>query len=71
MPSVSKLRHCFVHAGRYLELDIYPHIGRAVLEVETDEAGPIDTPSFLHVLREVTHEPAFSNREMALAAARG
>lgn len=69
---VRKGRHCFMHAERHFELDVYrsPRAGLAVLEVEVaslDET--VELPPFLRVEREVTDDPAYANA--AIAASQG
>jgi predicted ATPase/CYTH domain-containing protein len=65
---IIKIRHCFIFKDLYFELDVYeshPGVG-PILEVElTREQRQVVLPPFLQVLRAVTGEPAFRNRELA------
>ena len=63
--SVRKTKYRFIHEGCRFELDVYPFSDdRAVLFMysgDTDAAIPPE----LHVLREVTGDPAYKNRQLA------
>ena len=69
---IFKTRTCFVWEGNYFELDRYTgwtpvdggHL--TVLEVELEDPNAeIVLPPFVKIEREVTGEPAFSNKEIA------
>ena len=67
LQTVCKKRIAFFLDGQSYEVDVYPFWTRtAVLETELPDAGvsaPI--PPFLSVIREVTGEPAYTNRNLA------
>lgn len=65
---IRKTRHCFVWNYEYFELDIfeYPHTGLCILEVElTKGTTHIEIPPCVEVMREITGERKFTNRELA------
>jgi len=65
---IRKERFCFPWKSQYFELDVFrgEHKGTHLLEIEsTDEQQEIIIPPFIKIIREVTDEPAFSNRELA------
>lgn len=64
---ISKKRYCFVHENEAYELDIYPFSNKkAILEVTlTDKIKKITIPKFINVIKEVTHEKAYKNYELA------
>lgn len=67
--TVKKRRTCFLHEGRYFELDRFlePKAGLTLLEVELDDAkAAVKLPPFLEIEREVTDDPAYSNARIAL-----
>ena len=66
-----KTRHCFVHAGHYCELDVYEHecAGEIHLQIKVpleQMTGDLSLPPFLDIEREITHDPAFTNRALTL-----
>ncbi|MBP5609724.1 MAG: hypothetical protein J6X72_00080 [Clostridia bacterium] len=67
LQTVCKTRTAFYLDGRPYEVDVYPFWTRtAVLETELpDAARPSPIPPFLSVIREVTGEPAYTNRNLA------
>lgn len=70
---IVKRRHTFIFGGLYFELDEFDPAFRegwnhdqCLLEVElTEESRKVVTPPFLRVIREVTDDPYYSNREIA------
>ena len=66
---VLKDRYCFLYQGQYFELDDFLPMKRNIcmLEVElSDEASEVRLPPWINVIKEVTDDPAYSNREIAL-----
>lgn len=65
---IVKTRYRLPHEGHILELDVYPFwTDRAILEIELDsenEAARI--PNYLTVIREVSGELAYKNRQLAV-----
>lgn len=66
--TVEKVRYCLVWNNTYFELDVFKFWDKQVfLEVELlSEEQEISLPPFLHVLREVTDDPNYSNSALAL-----
>lgn len=67
--TIVKDRYCFEWMGLYFELDKYQgsRSGLFILEIElTDQNDNVEWPSFLHVIKEVTDTPKYSNRMLAL-----
>ncbi len=67
--SIKKLRRCFLWDSQYFELDLFlqPHTNMKLLELELDSYNQeVRLPPFLKVVREVTMEPKYSNRQLAL-----
>ncbi len=64
---IRKNRYCLTENNLYFELDVYPFWShQAILEVHLDtEEQPVRFPDYLHVLREVTGNPAYKNRSLA------
>ncbi|MGN0793861.1 MAG: AAA family ATPase [Aristaeellaceae bacterium] len=64
---IRKTRYCLTWGIQYFEIDVYPFWqDKAIVEIElSDENEPIDFPPQLHVIREVTHDPAYKNAELA------
>lgn len=64
---IRKNRYCLTENNLYFELDVYPFWKhQAILEVHLDtEEQPVHFPDYLHVLREVTGNPAYKNRSLA------
>ena len=72
------MRSYFVHQNQYFERDVFDghHKGldvfkdhyedRALLEIELmEEDDEVIIPPFVQVIKEVTDDPAFSNRSLA------
>ena len=64
---IRKQRYCLTENGLYYEIDVYPEWrDRAIMEVELrSESQSVVFPSCVRVIREVTGESAYSNRELA------
>lgn len=67
LSTLSKTRYAFPIGGQVYEVDVYPFWTRtAVLETElTDAALRAQIPPFLSVIRELTGERAYTNRNLA------
>lgn len=67
LKTISKVRHCFLYAGKLFELDVYPFWhDRATLEIElSDESEPFTLPPFITVIKEVTEDRRYRNRSLA------
>lgn len=65
---IKKKRICFVYNEQYFELDYFIDIKQnPYLEIElTDKNHEINLPPWIPVIRDVTEEIGFSNRELAL-----
>ncbi|MBQ1347962.1 MAG: AAA family ATPase [Blautia sp.] len=70
MKPLSKTRYCFTYQDHYYELDVYPFWkDKAMLMIELpNKDAPYFIPEFLHVQREITHDPAFRNHKLAALA---
>lgn len=65
---IRKTRYCFIWESQYFELDIfiYPHPGLCILEIElTTEQRSVVIPAFIRVMKEITGDTRYSNRELA------
>ena len=63
--SVRKTKHRFVYQGCRLELDVYPFCrDRAILFIYSPSADAALPPE-IHVIREVTGDPAYKYRQLA------
>lgn len=64
---ISKKRYCFVYDRKYFEMDVYPFSDEyAILEIELSEKDEaFNLPPFLEIVREVTYEKEFKNKELA------
>ncbi len=64
---IHKERYCLSENGLYYEIDIYPEWkDKAIMEIELyNEDQEIVFPDGIDVIREVTHDPAYSNHELA------
>lgn len=65
--AVHKTKYRFVYEGTPLEIDVYPFCNdRAVMRAALPVGSPLPAlPPQLTVLREVTGEPAYKNRQLA------
>ena len=65
MHSVRKRKYRFIHEGCRFELDVYPFCkDKAVLFMYSSSADT-PMPPEITVLREVTGDPAYKNRQLA------
>ncbi|MCI9177211.1 MAG: AAA family ATPase [Clostridia bacterium] len=64
---IRKDRYCFIYNSQYFELDVYPDWeNEAILEIElTDETQKVEIPTWIHVIKEVTDDPAYKNKNLA------
>ncbi len=64
---ICKTRWCIPWEGHTLEVDVFPFWSdRALLEVElTGEEDAVALPKWVGLLREVTEDPAYTNRALA------
>lgn len=68
---IHKTRFCFTYAQHYCELDVFGgrNGGLVMLEIETPEnEREVSLPPYLHVDREVTEDPNYSNFSLAQVA---
>ena len=67
--TLHKTRYHLTCQGHYYEIDLFPFWSdRALCEIQvSDETVPVALPPELTVLREVTHDPAYSNAALAEA----
>ncbi len=65
--TIRKTRYCLPFQGHLFEIDVYPFwIRQAVMEVELGrEEESVIFPPHLHILREVTGDPRYSNHALA------
>ena len=65
--TIRKQRYCLTYDTQYFEIDVYPFWDdRAILEIEVrDEDTEIRFPEKIHVIREVTGDPAYKNAALA------
>lgn len=65
-PVLSKTRYLIVSGGKYFELDVFPFLNEAVLEIELkSEDEGFELPPFLKVVKEVTEENEYRNSVIA------
>ena len=64
---IRKTRYCLTWGIQYFEIDVYPFWrDKAIVEIElSDENEPIEFPPQLHVICEVTDDPAYKNARLA------
>ncbi|MDP3726564.1 MAG: AAA family ATPase [bacterium] len=65
---IRKNRLCFPYEHQYFEMDCFlePYKNLWLLEIElTEEQQEIKLPPFIRIIKEVTGDPMFSNRELA------
>ena len=68
---IHKKRYCLTYDNQYFEIDVYPFWNdQAILEIELREDTEIRFPQQIHVIREVTGDPAYKNRSLAKVGAR-
>ena len=64
---LGKTRYRIPYQGHILEFDIYPFwTDRAILEIELeDEDAGAAIPDYVHIIRDVSADPAYKNRSLA------
>lgn len=66
---IEKARHAFTYRGQLFEIDVYPQ-WKSTAIMETELSTPdtvVEMPDFLHIIREVTGNKAYSNAAMSRA----
>ncbi len=65
--TIAKTRYKYPFMNKVLEIDIFPFWSdRAFLEIELErEDEDFSIPSFLEIIKEVTHEPLYTNYSLA------
>jgi CYTH domain-containing protein/predicted ATPase len=67
---IRKYRWCFLHEGQYFEVDDFSPMredGLCIAEIElTDQESQVRMPPWMNVIKEVTDDPRYSNRALAL-----
>ena len=65
---ILKTRYRVPYAGHVLEFDVYPFWqDRAILEIELQsEAEEVEIPADVQIIRDVTGEKAYKNKQLAL-----
>ena len=65
--SIHKTRYCLSENSQYFEIDIYPEWrNQAVIEIElNNENQEIKWPKHIKIIKEVTEDNTFKNRQMA------
>ncbi|MBQ9328632.1 MAG: AAA family ATPase [Solobacterium sp.] len=64
---IRKTRYCMTYDNQYFEIDIYPFWdSQAIMEIELPhEDAEIRFPEGIHLIREVTSDPAYKNAALA------
>ena len=64
---IRKTRYCLMYKNQYFEIDIYPFWkDKAIAEIEiSDENSKIIFPKEIKVIKEVTEEETYKNKELA------
>jgi len=67
LSSIVKKRICFVYHSQYFEVDLFEFsYDLALMEIElTSENSSVDLPDFIKVIREVTDDPSYRNRNLS------
>lgn len=66
--TLTKVRHCFLWAAQYFEVDVFTNLPRPLILCEREKTTLSETtvlPPFLDVVRDVTNEQEFSNSHIA------
>ena len=65
---ISKDRYCLAWHWQYFELDVYPFwADKATIEIELlSEDQPFELPDFLTLIRDVSYEKEFRNKQLAV-----
>lgn len=66
---IEKVRHLFSYNSQLFEIDVYPNWqNTAIMETELDSRETsVEMPPFIHIIREVTGNKAYSNAGMSRA----
>jgi CYTH domain-containing protein len=67
--AIEKIRHCFLWAAQYFEVDVFTNLSRPLILCEREKTTICEEtilPPFLNVERNVTNEREFSNSSIAL-----
>lgn len=64
---VRKTRYCLLYKNQYFEIDVYPiWKDKAIMELELqDENQKIDFPKFINIIKEVTGDETYYNKNLA------
>ena len=65
--AVHKVKYRFSYNDRRFEIDVYPFSKeRAIMRAALPASdGAVDAPTEIHILREVTNDPAYRNTQLA------
>lgn len=65
---IRKTRYCLMHKNQYFEIDIFPFWNdKAIVEIElANENQKITFPNFLKIIKEVTNDEDFYNKNLAV-----
>ena len=65
--TIHKTRYCLAENNQYFEIDTYPEWNnQAIMEIEiNNEEQEIKIPDFINIIKEVTEEEKYKNKEMA------
>ncbi len=65
---IHKTRYCLTYEQQYFEIDVYPFWDdRAVIEIELSQNDQrVYFPPEIHVIKEITSDPAYKNAALAL-----
>lgn len=65
--SITKDRYCFCYKSQYFEMDIYPDMDKALLEIELNsEDQVVELPPFIDVIKDVTNNSNYENYNLAV-----
>ena len=64
---LGKTRYRIPYQGHVLEFDVYPFwTDRAIMEIELErEDEGVAIPDYVHIIRDVSADPAYKNRQLA------
>ena len=64
---IRKTRYCLMYKNQYFEIDIYPFWkDKAIVEIElSDDKKEVEFPKQLKVIKEVTQDETYKNKELA------
>lgn len=66
MHSVRKVKHRFIFDGHRFEIDVYPFSKDKAVMFAYSDGDPAALPGEIRVIREVTGDPAYKNRQLAI-----